>query len=211
MSRLLPWLLFGMALLLPACSRITPHDEVVQRDEAVQRAKKWLAGLGDEGFVYELKTVDPRRGFVGYKSFNHGERQTQRQADKLFIYYDGRRSLSIGFDEEIALDSSLEMLRKRFKYIALDRLPPPDLEVPGWEVRPLTPTSSFKEGVEIVGFADGRIRMRVKTNCFALYGRRADVEVPADAPLRDGTYFEIRQPFPLDLKVDLPLFAGPKE
>jgi hypothetical protein len=193
-----------MALFLPGCSRVTPHDE------AVERAKKWLAGLGDKGFVYELKTADPRRGFVGYKSFNRGGRQTQDQPDKLFIYDDGRRHVTIGFEEEVGPRDSLEALRKRFGFIALDRLPPPDLAIPGWEVRPMTPVSSFKEGVEIVGFEGGRIRLRVKTNCFALDGRRTDVEVPADAPQPEGTSFDIRQSFPLDLVVDLPLFAAPK-
>ncbi len=204
MSRFPPLLLLGMALFLPSCSRVTPHEE------AVERSKKWLAGFGDKGFVYKLKTADPRRGFVDYKSFNQGERQTQSQPDKLFIYNDGRRSVSIGFEEEVGPGTSLEVLRKRFRYIALDRLPPPDLEIPGWEIRPMTPVSSFKEGVEIVGFEDGRIRLRVKTNCFALYGRRTDVNVPADAPQPEGTYFEIRQSFLLDLEVDLPLFAAPK-
>jgi hypothetical protein len=204
MRRFLVHLLLGIALLFFACTRTAPHEE------AVERAKKWLAALGDKGFVCQVKTSDSRRGFVGFKSYNRGVRQTQDQPDKLFIYDDGRRYLSIGFDVEVGPDASLEALRKHFRHIALDRLPPPDLVIPGWEVLPLTPVSSFKKGVEIVSFQEGGIRLQVQTTCFALYGRRPDVKVPADAPLPEGAYFQIRQSFPLNLEIDLPLFAGPK-
>jgi len=34
------------------------------------------------------------------------------------------------------------------------------LELPGWEVRPQTPKSSFQEGVEFSEFADGGANLR---------------------------------------------------
>ena len=51
------------------------------------------------------------------------------------------------FDPERGFDP-LDVVRKRLKYVALDRLPTPGLDVPGWEIWPRTPVSSFREGVE---------------------------------------------------------------
>jgi hypothetical protein len=83
--------------------------------------------------------------------------------------------------------------------------------LPGWEVTAATPQSSFRDGGEIVGFDRGRIRLHVKTSCFALEGRRTGLDYVADAPAPPGTVFQIRQKFPLDLEVNLPLFPAPKD
>ena len=113
--------------------------------------------------------------------------------------------VSLGFSDVIEADTPLDVVRKRLKYVALDRLPTPGLDVPGWEIRPRTPVSSFRDGVEIVDFRDGRIRVRVKSGFFALYGRDPSVLVPADAPSPKSAYFMIRQKFPLDLTIEAPL------
>ena len=89
--------------------------------------------------------------------------------------------------------------------VALDRIPTPGLDVKGWDIRPRTPVSSFSKGVEFLSYKDGIVKVRIKTNFFALYGRDPSVLVPADAPSPAGSYFQIRKGFPLDLTLAAPL------
>ena len=56
------------------------------------------------------------------------------------------------------------------KFIALDKVPTPGLEVIGWEIKPMTPVSSFQNGVEIRSYENGIATISVKTSCFCLYG-----------------------------------------
>ena len=86
----------------------------------------------------------------------------------------------------------------------LNSLPTPGLKLPGWEVRPQTPTSSVKKGGEILAYGNGKIKLRVRTKFFALYGRDPSVLVPADASAPSGSYFQIRKEFPLDLTLEAP-------
>ena len=80
----------------------------------------------------------------------------------------------------------------------------PGLDLPVWEVRPQTPTSSIREGVEVLSYGDGKIKVRIRTGFFALYGRDPSVLVSADAPAPPGSYFQIRRRFPLDLTLEAP-------
>ena len=116
--------------------------------------------------------------------------------------------VTLGFSQRLAADDSIKTVRQRFKFVALDQLPTPGLELPGWNVRPQTPVSSFKDGVEILQYGDGRIKLRIRTNFFAIYGRDPSVRVPADAPSPEGSYFQIRKNFPLDLTLDVPISMG---
>ena len=70
--------------------------------------------------------------------------------------------------------------------------------------RTQTSTSSVKKGVKILAYRDGKIKLRVRTKFFALYGRDPSVVVPADAPAPLGSYFQIRKEFPLDLTLEAP-------
>lgn len=167
--------------------------------EAARKAsEKWLAGLGKKGLV--LSQRGKEHGFVARKVI--GRKSVMLLFQKPGWY------VNLGFSEAISADTPLETIRSRFKYIALDRLPTPGLELQGWEIRPQTPVSSFKKGVEIVGFRDGMLQLRVKTRFFALYGRDPSVLVPADAPTPKSAYFQIRQSFPLDLTLEAPLSMG---
>jgi hypothetical protein len=165
-------------------------------DEAQAVALKWLDGLDMRGLVlFEKRTKD---GFVmGYGPSALGRVTTFRLQQPGWM-------LSFMFKGEITKDTPLEEVRKQFWRVALNRLPTPGLELPGWEVRPQTPVSSFTDGVEILAFGDGNIKLRVKTEFFALYGRDPSVLVPADAASPQGSYFQIRKKFPLDLTLEAP-------
>jgi hypothetical protein len=171
-------------------------DKKPTGDEAKSAAAKWLDGLDMKGLVLD-ETVK-ERGFVVTHAPSALGRVTK------FSFQQPGWSVSFAFHGELSAKTPLKTLEEKFWYVALDRLPTPGLDLPGWEVRPQTPTSSVKKGVEILGYRDGKIKLRVRTKFFALYGRDPSVVVPADAPAPPGTYFQIRKEFPLDLTLEAP-------
>jgi hypothetical protein len=183
-------------MLLAASASVLPAEAAAQPDAAHARAvaEHWLDGLG-------------RRGLVLNETMNHGgfEVSHSEGLQGLITRFQLRQpgwSLLIAFDGELSTTTPLRTLRNSFRYAALDRLPTPGLEIPGWEVWPRTPRSSFGEGVEILAYGNGRIRLRVRTSFFALYGRDPSVLVPADSRAPAGSFFQIRRSIPLDLTID---------
>jgi len=188
----------GSCLLLASCltTLAAEVDKKPTGSEAEAAAAKWLDGLGKKGLVLN-ETVD-EGGFTVTHANSALGRVTK------FNFQQPGWWVSLAFHGELSAKTPLETLRKRFWYIALDRLPTLGLDLPGWEVRPQTPTSSVKQGVEILAYGDGKIKLRVRTKFFALYGRDPSVLVPADAPAPPGSYFQIRKEFPLDLTLEAP-------
>lgn len=164
--------------------------------EAKAAAAKWLDELGEKGLVLN-KTVD-EGGFTVTHANSAIGRITK------FNFYQPGWWVSFTFRGELSAKTLLKTLKKKFWYVALDRLPTPGLELPGWEVRPQTPTSSFKKGMEILAYDNGKIKLQVRTKFFALYGRDPSNLVPADASAPSGSYFQIRKKFPLDLTLEAP-------
>jgi len=141
-------------------------------DDAKAAAAKWLNSLDEQGLVLVEKTADG--GFAG--------RRIAGSKSIMFVLHKPGWYVTLGFSEMIAEDTPLKTVRKRLKFVALDKLPTPGLDVPGWDIKPRTPVSSFRDGVEITGYGEGRIQLRIRTGFFALYGRNPNVLVPADAP-----------------------------
>jgi len=164
--------------------------------EAEAKAAKWYNGLDEKGVVID-KTFK-EGGFA----VTHAPSALGR-ITKFSLNQDGWW-ISFAFKGEHTVDTAVETLQANFWFVALDRLPTPGLDLPGWDVRLRTPTSSIREGVEVVSFGDGKIKLRVKTKFFAVYGRDPSVLVPADAPSPPGSYFMIRKYVPLDLTVEAP-------
>jgi len=165
-------------------------------DDPKSKAAAWLEGLGDKGLVLVEKAAAP--GFVGRKIT--GRKST------MFVYTKPGWYMSLGFSGPITPNTPLAKLKESFKYIALNRLPTPGLAIEGWQIRPQTPRSSFSQGVEFLSYKNGQIKLRVKTQFFALYGRQnPSGPILADAPLPKGTYFQIRKPFALDLTIEAPM------
>jgi inhibitor of cysteine peptidase len=160
-----------------------------------EKAAQWLKALGDKGLVLAEKSAAP--GFAG--------RPITGRKSTMFVFSKPGWYLSLGFSGPITPDTPLATLKQKFKYIALNQLPTPGLAIAGWRITPQTPRSSFSEGVEFLSYANGKIKLRVKTKFFALYGRDTRVHLPADAPSPKGTYFQIRKPFPLDLTIEAPM------
>ncbi len=172
-----------------------PRPKPASGEEAQAAAKKWLDGLGMKGLVIE-RTIEGA-GFVG--------RKITGRDSYMYVLNQNGWYVNLGFTGKIDKTATLKDLQAKFKYVALDRVPTPGLAVPGWDVKPRTPVSSFKDGIEFVSFKDGLLTVKVKTKFFALYGRNPNVLVPADAPSPKGSYFQIRQNFPLDLTLTAPV------
>ncbi len=165
--------------------------------EAKAAAAKWLEGLGDKGLVLAKSVA--KAGFTVRRGPSAVGPVTSLsyEQDGWWVTFTFRGELKTGM--------TAKELQAQFWHAALDRLPTPGLELPGWEVRPMTPVSSFEKGVEVLAYGDGKIKLRVKTKFFALYGRDPSVLVPADAPAPDSAYFSIRKEFPLDLSIEAPV------
>jgi hypothetical protein len=112
---------------------------------------------------------------------------------------DVQQYVGIGFsDEDIASGDSLDKLRSRFNYIALNRLPVPGLQniASNWDIYPQTPLSSFSEGVTFDKY-DSKTQslyLTVNTRFFAIYGSK-HLTGPrmACAPSPPGTYLQVRR------------------
>jgi hypothetical protein len=106
--------------------------------------------------------------------------------------------------------TDLAGLRSGLEYVVLDELPH-GLDVPGWRFRIFTPTSSFTEGVELVSWDGGRLKVKIDTGLFALDGDRdgKECETPADGatPAACRVRAELRN-LPLHLTVTAPLAAA---
>ena len=193
------------ALALVSFLSFSVSSFAIAEEDPQSTAAKWLDGLGEDGLVIKEVRAGDAKGFAGQPIA--GSKNT------MFILSDDNWYITLGFEGEVTEDSTVETLRDKWSYIALDKVPTPGLAVDGWEIKPRTPVSSLRKAsgaVEFVEAKDGKVTIRVKTSFFALYGRKLGVLVPADAGLPEGTYFQIRKPFKLDLTIEAP-FAMKKK
>lgn len=180
-----------------AIASITPSTALAQATAApqIKAAEAWLAGLGKDGLV--LNEVDKENGFKG--------RMVGRTGSSMNVFQKPGWYINLIFKGKITPDMDAATLQKNFTRVALDKLPTPGLDIKGWEIKPQTPVSSFSDGVKFLSYKDGIVKVQIKTNFFALYGRDPSVRVPAGAPSPAGSYFQIRKNFPLDLTLEAPL------
>ncbi|CAF2892960.1 unnamed protein product [Rotaria sp. Silwood2] len=125
----------------------------------------------------------------------------------IYTHSSSGTSISIGFKNPLQQDTvDLEELRRNFSFIALDRLPLADLDVPSnWQVYPQTPVSSFDEGVHIDAYENNRLRMTISTRFFAIYGSQKQEHPIMDKAADEGTYLQVRRDIEGVIKLDLPL------
>ena len=176
--------------------------QIATSESAEAKTRDWLDKLGKRGVLIEessTKTALSGRYVRGANSTSFDFNQAGWQ-------------LTVGFSGKVTVDTKLDDLRKRLTFVALDKLPTPGLEVPGWEIKPRTPTSRISKGVELVALEDRSLTLKVKTQCFALHGTNPKLMklVPADAGSPKSAYFQIRKRFPLELTLTAP-FKAPEE
>lgn len=162
-------------------------------------ATKWLKDLGAKGLVVEEVVKAKDAGFEG----EHGPSALGPRT--AFRFQKPGWSVSVVCKGTHDSDTSLKTLQKNFWFATIDKMPTPGLAIEGWDIKPQTPSSHVTEGVELAEFADGKMKVVIKTKAFALYGRDTRVLVPADAGFPPGSYFQIRQPIPIDLTIAAPV------
>ena len=192
--------LAALVLVTAFSSTASGADDIAKKKASSQAAeasaKKWLAGLGKGGLVVKEKSGSAfkARYVAGVNSTSLDFRQ-----DGWWV--------TVGISGKVTNDDKFDDLRKRLTFVALDQLPTPGLDVSGWVIHPRTPTSRIEKGIELVALKDGVLTLRVKTKCFALYGKDPEAmkRLPADAGAPKSAYFQIRESFPLDLTLTAPL------
>lgn len=196
------------AMMLAAAVGCSPT--AATSDSGKARTEAWLANQNNNGI--SANVVDPDTGFVPYCRSQKSPDCKADGTDSSFHYSGIAGQVSIGFTAPISPTTPLETVRKSLNFIALDRLVLPGLHVPGWQVTPRTPMSSFREGVTIEDFREGKIKIRVQTRFFAIGGRKmtAACEPVPDEALPPTCFFEVRRDLPGTVTIELPLFAKPK-
>jgi hypothetical protein len=154
----------------------------------------WLDSLSAAGKGYE---ADLTQGVPPMSS--------RRVANGLYDASQGEVRIGLGFTGPVEAGMNLEQLRASFKHVALDRIPVPGIQSPGWETRLLTPVSSFTEGVTLESWENGVLTVRVRTRFFAVNGTQTGLILPADAPMPLDSYFQIRQAVEADLRFSVQL------
>jgi hypothetical protein len=184
-------------LLLSASWNSAQEPRKATGAEAEAAAAKWLEGLKKTGLVLNEKPA--KHGFAvsfGQSAFGNVTK---------FNYELPGWAFHLTFRGDMKADTPLKELKEHLWHAVIDKVPTPGLAVPGWDIKPQTPVSSFEQGIEIHSYGEGKIKVRVLTNFFALYGRDPSVLVPADAPSPPGSYFQLRKDFPLDLTIEAPV------
>jgi hypothetical protein len=112
---------------------------------------------------------------------------------------DAQQYVGMGFsDEDAASGDTLDKIRSRFEYIALNHLPVPGIQeiASNWDIYPQTPLSSFSEGVTFDKYDANTqsLYLTVNTRFFAIYGSK-HLTGPrmACAPSPPGTYLQVRR------------------
>jgi hypothetical protein len=159
--------LFALSLVVAGCG------VEARQDEAKHAAQKWAQ---DHVAGWTLTVDDADHAFTR-PSFNE-----VCPNNTLMVRY-----AATGYEIDLAFTcpgpqgTDLAGLRSSFKFAVLTTLPH-GLDVPSWKFDILTPSSSFKDGVEIVSWDSGRLKVKVDTRLFALDGRKDSEECrpPAD-------------------------------
>ncbi|CAF0933432.1 unnamed protein product [Rotaria sordida] len=138
---------------------------------------------------------------------NINEGELKQCTPTMFTCSTPQTFISISFKHPILKDKvNLEELQRNFSFIALNQLSLPDLDVPSnWEVQPQTSMSSFDEGVTIEAYENGRLRVTIVTQFFAIDGQQEQRNPTMDKQADEGTYFQVRRDIKGTIKLDMPL------
>lgn len=202
MTRLFRRIFLGWIAL--ACAGNVVHaDDWEPQAIAESQAADWLKKR-DGKITLAFKAPPKTPGFVG--------KRLDFSDDSVYWLNNKEWSVQLGFQGKVQAGDSVESLKKRFKYMALDKIPAPGLEVKGWNIHPRTGIAAFRDGVEIREYKRGIIKFSVTTKCDCLSGAvLKDLlgPLPDDVSLPKGTYFQLRQEIPLEITFEGPLGFRP--
>ena len=115
----------------------------------------------------------------------------------------------ISFGKKVCPTTIVQELRNSLDFVTLDDIPLPDFDYPpNWEISPRTPVSSFKAGVEIVSYQNGRLHYKIDTTFFCISGNLSGPWFTpgcCNPPAPPGSYFRVEKNIHGIIEVDLPL------
>ena len=115
----------------------------------------------------------------------------------------------IHFTKLIHPTTTVEELKNCLQFVALDEIPLPDFDYPpGWDITLQTPVSSFKEGVDIVSYEDGKLHYKIDTKFFCVSGHRREPGFTpggCNPPPPPGSYFDVEKDIHGIIDVNMPL------
>jgi len=157
---------------------------LVYKNDVAAAGQAWLDGLGSQGLtivangltgLYETKTTTPLPAYI-------------RSSDRPWL-------ATLGFAEPITSSMTVDEVQRHLRFFAHSGFPTPGLSKQHWQIEAQTPSSSISEGLTVLAVGPGLLKLEIKTRFFALYGRDMRAVPAADAPLREDSYFQIRQSF----------------
>lgn len=115
-------------------------------------------------------------------------------------------SLSFGFQgEHMTENTTPDQFRSNFAHFAINCLPLPGLDdIPSnWTIYPQTPMSAFSDGITLEDYDPNTqiLKIHIQTKFFAIYGNDNSIQLMADAPAPEGSYFQLRQNAQGDIKL----------
>ena len=143
-----------------------------ESSEDVQaKATEWLRKL-DGNIILDYKTAEKNEGFIGAAINGSSDTMYTLNCDGWYV--------TLGLQGQLQADNTAASLQERLKFIALDKVPTPGLEVIGWEIKPMTPVSSFQNGVEIPQLRKRHRHHHREDQLFlSLWRRQAGITWPA--------------------------------
>ena len=115
----------------------------------------------------------------------------------------------ISFSKRVLPTTTVKELQDSLKFVTLDEIPLPDFDYPpDWDISPSTPVSSFKEGVKIVSYENGRLHYKIDTKFFRISGHLRGpwfTRGGCNPPPPPGSYFSVDEDIRGIIDVDMPL------
>ena len=153
-------------------------------------AEKPANGLVEQDFVARKKNGP---------TFAHSSVSAQGQN----IYF------LISFSKPVCPTTTIEALRNSLDFVTLDKIPLPGFDCPpNWEIFPQTPVSSFKDGVKIVSYENGRLHYMIDTKFFSISGHLIGTWFTpggCNPPPPPGSCFSIEEDIRGIIDVDMPI------
>lgn len=186
--------LAGQSSIESDAGAVTETPTLAYRNEVEAAGRAWLEELGESGLVMEagplqaVYSAEPGKPLPAYITVS-----------------DGVWHITIGLSEKISSSMSAAEVQRRIDFFAHDGFPTPGLDKRHWRVRALTPSTHIEEGIDVLETGPGQLKLRVRTQFFALYGMDTRAVVPADAATPEEAYFQIEKAFPGEVVIILDL------
>jgi hypothetical protein len=170
--------------------------------------KDWLKARNN---TIEIKFTaeTPSNGLVEQDFFGRLEHGPTFKHSRSVPEQENKTFFSIHFTKPVSPTTTVEELKNTLQFVTLDNIPLPDFDYPpGWKITPRTPVSSFKKGVEIVSYENGRLHYKVDTMFFRISGHlRGPWYIPGGCgpPAPPGSYFGVDEGIRGIIDVDMPL------